>query len=200
MILPESFYLGEDVLGIAQELIGKSLFVFSPGGDKLSGRIVEVEAYNGEIDRASHAFGGRRTKRTETMYLPGGHAYTYLCYGVHHLFNVVTGPAETPHAVLIRGIEIEGDESGTLGRGPGKLSKTLGITTETDGWKLDGKWIGIFEHEHEHERGQGQEVFATPRIGVDYAGEDASLLYRFFTPSRAISGKSALNKSAVRVK
>jgi len=198
MILPDSFYQGQDVLRIAQELIGKSLFVFTPDGDTLSGRIVEVEAYNGEIDRASHAFGGRRTKRTETMYLPGGHAYTYLCYGVHHLFNVVTGPAETPHAVLIRGVEIEGDASGLLGRGPGKLSKTLGITTETDGWKLDGKRIGIFEHEHEREH--EQEVFATPRIGVDYAGEDASLLYRFFTPSQAVSGKSTLNKNAVRVK
>jgi len=195
MILPESFYQSTDVVQLAKELLGKSLFVLSESGIKRNGRIVEVEAYNGAIDRASHAFGNRRTKRTETMYLPGGHAYTYLCYGIHHLFNVVTGPADVPHAILVRGVEISGDESGTLGRGPGKLSKTMGITTAMDKWKLDGQRIGIEMAEHEEEF----QVFASPRIGVDYAGQDAALPYRFFIPSKAVSGKSNLNKKAVLV-
>jgi len=196
MILPESFYQDEDVVRIAKDLLGQYLFVRSNSGEVTRGGIVEVEAYNGTDDRASHAFGGRRTKRTETMYLSGGHAYTYLCDGIHHLFNVVTGPAEVPQAVLIRGLEIDGDATGLMGRGPGKLSQTLGITTEMDKWKLDGEKIGIEKREHEHTL----EIFATPRIGVDYAGEDAALLYRFFMPSKAVSGKSALNKNAIRVK
>lgn len=193
-LLTESFYQREDVVSIAIELLGKHLVVHDGDGSSMSGRIVEVEAYNGVTDRASHAFGGRRTSRTETMYLPGGHCYIYLCYGIHHLFNVVTGEADVPHAILIRGIELSDP---VMGRGPGKLSKSMGITTDLNALALDGQTIGIYEEEREY-RG-GTDIYATPRIGIDYAGEDAALPYRFFIPGKAVSGNSKLNKSAVRV-
>src|ERR1700741_1441905 len=102
--LPVSFYQRENVFEIAKELLGK-LLVTKWNGVVSSGRIVEVEAYNGIIDKASHAFAGRRTARNEIMYAKGGVAYVYLCYGIHHLFNVVTNDPETPHAILIRAAE-----------------------------------------------------------------------------------------------
>src|SRR5437868_494547 len=102
--LTPDFYRRKDVLKIARELLGKIL-VTKTGGVITSGRIVEVEAYRGETDRASHAFGGRRTRRTEVMYGQGGIAYVYLCYGIHHLFNVVTHDEDIPHAILVRAIE-----------------------------------------------------------------------------------------------
>ena len=98
------FYKRTNVLLIAQELLGK-LLVTNRDGIIISGRIVEVEAYNGTIDKASHAYGGRRTNRTEVMYAHGGVSYVYLCYGIHHLFNVVTNDKDIPHAILIRALE-----------------------------------------------------------------------------------------------
>ena len=137
------FYQRANVLQIAKELLGKILVTSWNGPDgyraETSGRIVEVEAYNGVIDKASHASGGRRTKRNEVMYGDGGVAYVYLCYGIHHLFNVVTNRQETPHAVLIRalepikGIDVMLERTGkkkldnTLTKGPGNVSKALGI-------------------------------------------------------------------------
>ncbi len=145
--LDRSFYLRDDVLAIARGLLGK-LLVTRWNGIITSGRIVETEAYRGETDRASHAWGGRRTGRTEVMYGPGGHAYVYLCYGMHHLCNVVTHEAGVPHAVLIRAVEpLEGitemakrtgksmDSLG-LGAGPGNLSRSLGIQTAHSGHSL----------------------------------------------------------------
>jgi DNA-3-methyladenine glycosylase len=102
------FYSRKDVELIARQLLGKVL-CSNIEGDITCGMIVETEAYAGITDRASHAYGGRRTARTEIMYRPGGTAYVYLCYGIHHLFNVVTNVQDQPHAVLIRAIEpIEG--------------------------------------------------------------------------------------------
>ncbi|MBS1655586.1 MAG: DNA-3-methyladenine glycosylase, partial [Bacteroidetes bacterium] len=102
--LPLSFYQRSDVLQIARELLGK-IIVTRWNGITTSARIVECEAYNGIIDQASHAAGGRRTARTEIMYKEGGHAYVYLCYGIHQMFNVVTNDKDIPHAILIRGAE-----------------------------------------------------------------------------------------------
>ena len=188
MILPNSFYTRTDVITIARELPGKFL-VTEIHGVRTSGMIVEVEAYAGIEDRASHAYGGRRTKRTEVMFAQGGVAYVYLCYGLHQMFNVVTNASGVPHAILIRGIEpVEGIEvmlerrkyavlKPSLTAGPGSLSAALGITTVLTGCQLSGPEIKV------EDRGvvfPVEEIVAPPRIGVDYAGEDALLPYRFY--------------------
>src|ERR1043165_4280049 len=141
------FYNRKNVVKIAKELLGKIL-VTNWEGVITSGRIVECEAYGGVIDKASHASGGRRTARNEIMYGEGGYAYVYLCYGIHHLFNVVTNSREIPHAILIRALDpIEGIEEmllrtnkkkldHTLTRGPGNVSKALGILTKHSGLSL----------------------------------------------------------------
>jgi len=185
--LPQDFYLQEKVVVIAKSLLGKVLVSFFDG-QLTAGRIVETEAYNGVMDKASHAWGGRRTHRTETMYAPGGISYVYLCYGIHHLFNVVTNQAEIPHAVLIRGIEpVCGiatmlQRTGksafdlTVSRGPGNVSKALGIKTSHGGISLQGKTLFIADDGYTLSKSK---IMATPRIGVDYAEEDALLPYRF---------------------
>lgn len=186
--LATSFYERDNVLLIARELLGKIL-VTAFDGRLTSGRIVETEAYNGVIDRASHAFSGRRTRRTEVMFGAGGMAYVYLCYGIHHLFNVVTNLKEVPHAVLIRGIEpLEGKEymmermnrkkfEHTIGRGPGNVSKALGIKTIHTGWSLTSDDLFIADDDFSFDPSN---IIASPRIGVDYAGDDALLDFRFY--------------------
>jgi DNA-3-methyladenine glycosylase len=185
--LDAPFYQRRDVTGIARDLLGK-LLVTQWNGQRTIGRIVETEAYRGVTDKASHAFGGRRTARTEIMFAHGGVAYVYLCYGVHHLFNVVTGLKDEPHAVLLRGIEPvdgltvmlsrtckrEGDFS--LGAGPGNLSRALGIQTCHTGISLLGDSLYIAD---DGLLLSDRSILITPRIGVDYAGDDASLPYRF---------------------
>jgi DNA-3-methyladenine glycosylase len=187
MKLSRDFYLREDVVQISRELLGKSIFT-RIGGKTTSGIITETEAYAGTGDKASHAFGGRRTQRTETMFGEGGKAYVYLCYGIHHLFNVVTNARDTPHAVLIRAIlpekgipemlkrrrKSEPDKTWTAG--PGTASEALGIQVRHTGTDLLGSTIWI------EERGfkvDPKTVLAGPRIGVGYAGKDAELPYRF---------------------
>jgi len=186
-ILPQDFYRRDDVLAIARELLGKVLLTRIDGA-LTAAVITETEAYAGVGDRASHAFGGRRTARTEPMYAAGGIAYVYLCYGIHHLFNVVTGPAGTPHAILVRaGLPLAGQDSmlvrrakaavdRTLLAGPGSLARALGISTADSGLCLDGDRIRIEDHGLEVAAGS---IVASPRIGVDYAGSDAHLPYRF---------------------
>lgn len=199
--LTAAFYQRDDVVLIAEQLIGKIL-VTQINGIRTSGRIVETEAYNGKIDQASHAFGGRRTKRTEIMYAAGGTAYVYLCYGIHHLFNVVTNLNDIPHAVLIRGIEpLEGKEfmmqrmnrnvfDHTIGRGPGNVSKALGIFTFHTGLSLIDDEIFIAEDDVSITR---DDIGVSKRIGVDYAGDDAHLHYRFFLKgNKFVSGKKTV--------
>ena len=139
--LQADFYQREDDLLISRELLGKVLYT-NFHGELTSGIIVETEAYAGTTDKASHAYGGRRTKRTKIMYSPGGYAYVYLCYGIHHLFNIVTNKENIPHAVLIRaiqprdGIEImlqrrnKKKVDHSLTSGPGSLTRALGITVK----------------------------------------------------------------------
>lgn len=197
--LPRSFYQRNDVLQIAKELLGKLLFT-NWNGITTSGRIVEVEAYAGAIDKASHAFGGRRTNRNEIMYAGGGVTYVYLCYGIHHLFNVVTNYKEIPHAILIRALEpVKGiDEmlkrtgkkrpDHTLTKGPGNLSKALGISVVNTGTSLRSKELFIADDGLVFAK---KDIAATPRIGVDYAGADAKLKYRFYVKGNPyVSGKS----------
>lgn len=200
--LSKDFYQRGDVLVIARELLGKIL-VTELGGERCAGRIVEVEAYNGTMDKASHAWGGRRTTRTEVMYAPGGVAYVYLCYGIHHLFNVVTNTGNIPHAILIRALEpLEGIEcmlkrtgkkkpDNSLTRGPGNVARAMGITTALTGTALLGKQIYIADDDY---RVADTDIIAGPRIGVDYAGEDALLPYRFYIRNHPnLSGSKSTN-------
>jgi DNA-3-methyladenine glycosylase len=186
--LPIEFYRRDNVIAVAKELLGKIL-VTKFNGIETSGRIVEVEAYNGEIDKASHAYGGRRTNRTEVMYAHSGVAYVYLCYGIHHLFNVVTNDKDIPHAILIRALEpLKGinkmlqrtgkkTEDYSLTKGPGNVSKALGIQTKHTGINLLSKELYIADDGNVY---QDKEIGTSPRIGVDYAGKDAKLKYRFY--------------------
>lgn len=170
-------------------------------------RIVETEAYRGLTDRASHAWNGRRTNRTEIMYAAGGVSYIYLCYGIHHMFNVVTNQKEIPDAVLIRSAEpIEGvemmkqrtgkqDTEVSLTSGPGNLAKALGLFTQQTGTSLLSDGLYISDDGFNVNKAQ---IKATPRIGVDYAGDDALLPYRFIlSGSPYLSGKNILNKTDI---
>ena len=182
------FYSRTDVVNIARELLGKVL-VTQWNGVVTSGRIVETEAYRGVTDRASHAWNGRRTGRTEIMYDEGGKGYVYLCYGIHHLFNVVTNIKDTPHAVLVRAVEpLEGistmlQRTGkkkpdrTLTSGPGNVSKALGLLVSHSGVSLLEEAVFIADDGYALKK---KDIIATTRIGVNYAGEDALLPYRFF--------------------
>lgn len=187
--LPKGFYLQDDVVRLSKQLLGKVLFT-KDGKLITAGIITETEAYAGIIDKASHAYGGRRTSRTETMYAEGGVSYVYLCYGMYSLFNVVTNQKDIPHAVLVRAIKpIEGIKKilerrnseklkKGLTTGPGKVSMALAINFRNhNAQDLAGNkiWIedrGITIPERLINKG--------PRIGVDYAGEDAKLPYRFW--------------------
>jgi DNA-3-methyladenine glycosylase len=185
--LDASFYNRGNVLRVARELLGKIL-VTRLDNRYTSGRIVETEAYRGVTDRASHAYGGRRTDRTEVMYRDAGRAYVYFVYGMHHLFNVVTAGKDIPHAILIRALEpLEGIETmaGRTGKrqldfaltsGPGNLSKALGLTRAFTGTSLLGDEIFIADDGFVLKKNM---IASTVRIGVDYAGQDASLKYRF---------------------
>src|SRR4051812_19098684 len=186
--LNASFYAREDVVLIAKELLGKIL-VTNFDSVLTAARIVETEAYNGVVDKASHAYKGRRTNRTEIMYKQGGKAYVYLCYGIHHLFNVVTNEQDTPHAILIRAAEqVYGIEAMlhrtrktkldyTITKGPGNVSKALGISTKHTGIDLLRSEMFIIDDGFKLKK---KDIIASPRIGVDYAAEDALLLYRFY--------------------
>ena len=186
--LPADFYQREDVLSIGRELLGKVLYT-QFNGSLTAGIIVETEAYAGETDRASHAYRGKRTQRTKVMYASGGTAYIYLCYGIHHLFNVVVGEKNNPCAILIRGLEpVDGIDimlkrrnlnslKNELTNGPGKLTQALGITTQINRKSLLGNKIWIEDHNIHILK---KDISSSPRIGVDYAGRDAKLPYRFY--------------------
>jgi DNA-3-methyladenine glycosylase len=185
--LPREFYLRPDVLTVSRELLGKLLVVPAPDGKRVSGKIVEVEAYRGPEDRASHAYGGRRTKRTETMYRAGGVAYVYFVYGMYYQFNVVSGVVDTPHAILVRALEpIEGIEimrarrqlhpDHNLTNGPGKLCIAMGIDRGLDGADLIGDRVWLEEYEPVSRR----RIARGPRIGIDYAQEWIDKPWRFW--------------------
>ena len=187
MKLRLKFYIREDVVQISRDLLGKVLCT-RIDGQVTKAMITETEAYAGVTDKASHAYGDKRTKRTEPIYACGGTAYVYLCYGIHHLFNVVTNESGTPHAVLIRaGKPLEGSKlmqerrkkqklDKTLLAGPGCLAQALGITTDHTGNSLFGDEVWIEDHKYSFEE---SEIEIGPRIGIDYAKEDATRPYRF---------------------
>ncbi len=187
MKLKNNFYLGKDVVKIARELLGKYLFV-KIDGVVCGGFITETEAYDGTTDKASHAYQNKRTKRTEVMFAQGGRTYVYLCYGIHAMLNFVTADENTPHAILIRGFWPTHGVDIILGRlnktklsksmfnGPGKITRALGILTSHNNLDLQGEEIWL------EDRGMkipSDKIVVGPRIGIDYAEEDALLPYRF---------------------
>lgn len=185
--LPIDFYLRSDVVQISRDLLGKTL-VTNIDGVYTSGRIVETEAYCGSNDKASHANNGKRTARTEVAFGQGGVAYIYLCYGIHHLFNVVVNEQDMADVVLIRAIEpLEGHEAMALRRnmsakkhqltaGPGALTQALGIKTGMTGTSLLGDYIWI---EDTDVAVADKKIATRTRVGVGYAEEDALKPWRF---------------------
>ncbi|MBM3435973.1 MAG: DNA-3-methyladenine glycosylase [Bacteroidetes bacterium] len=193
MKLGQDFYARSSVTTIARELLGKYIYT-NFGGLLTAGMITETEAYEGVIDRASHAYNNRRTNRTEVMYADGGTAYVYLCYGIHHLFNIVTNVKDIPHAVLLRGIKpVEGIKTmeSRVGRifkgagfsdGPGRAAKALGIKVIHSGMSLTGDVIWI---EDKGITVLPDQILTGPRIGIPYANEHALWPYRFLLSNRA---------------
>jgi DNA-3-methyladenine glycosylase len=188
MKLPEEYYLSSDVVALSRNLIGKYLFTCI-NGETTGGYIVETEAYNGIIDKASHSYGNRITPRTKTMFEQGGIAYVYLCYGIHEMFNIVTSVGGQPHAILIRaivpthGLDVIMHRRNmetlkpNITKGPGSVAKALGISRKINAFSLQSDTIWVEDRELSF---PDTEVIAGPRIGVDYAGEDALLPYRFY--------------------
>lgn len=189
-ILSRAYYERFDVTLIAKELLGK-VIATGRGRTLTSGVIVETEAYAGKGDRACHASDGKRTRRNEVMYGPGGHAYVYLCYGIHHLLNVVTNREGEADAVLIRALEpLEGLDRMLMRRqmdkldrrltsGPGCLTPSLAISIRDNRtcFFASGARIRIEDAGITVSAGQ---IESGPRIGVGYAGEDAARPWRFW--------------------
>ncbi|MDX1590955.1 MAG: DNA-3-methyladenine glycosylase [Balneolaceae bacterium] len=184
--LPVSFYSRSDVTQISRDLLGKRLCSLIDG-DFTSGIITETEAYCGRGDKACHANNGKRTPRTEVMFGKPGHAYIYLCYGIHHLFNVVTNREGLADAVLIReifpekGVDLmqerrDGMKFQNLANGPGKFTQAMGITTSLN--KTDLFSIPLWIEDTSYSFSPG-DIISSKRIGIDYAGEDAHRLWRF---------------------
>ncbi len=185
MVLNEAFYQRSSVTRIARELLGKGLFT-RIDGKIAGGRIVETEAYSWK-EQGCHAYRNRMTDRNKIMFGEGGRAYIYLCYGIHHLFNVVTNQAGNAEAVLIRALEpLEGIDEMTrrsatskvkgITSGPGKLTRALGIDRSHNGIPLTSKNIWLADLGLTLRK---KEIMASPRIGIDYAGADALLPWRF---------------------
>lgn len=192
-ILPKQFYRRDDVVSVSRELLGKVICTRIDGKTVTSGIITETEAYCGRNDKACHAY-QKRTPRTEVMYRSGGIAYVYLCYGIHHLFNIVTNIEGQADAVLVRAIQpVDGtglmlDRRGMdavspkLTAGPGRLSQALGITTDYNATDLAEKTLWIEDRGLDISEG---EIEASTRIGVEYAGKDAKRPWRFYLKENA---------------
>ncbi|MBA4305003.1 MAG: DNA-3-methyladenine glycosylase [Sphingobacteriaceae bacterium] len=176
-----TFFETEEVTLLAQKMLGMELCVAGLHGWRRA-IITETEAYAGIADRGSHAFGGRKTKRNEQMYGPAGHLYMYLCYGMHWMLNVVTAAEGVPHAILIRALRpLEpAQQPVDVARGPGKLSRWLGIDGSFNGESVDG---GRFILQHATDA--SPLVVASPRIGIAYAADHAHLPYRFYLAGEA---------------
>ena len=187
MKLPREFYTRSDVLEVARDLLGKKLVVPARNGRRVAGLIVETESYRGPEDRASHAYGGRRTNRTETMYGLGGSAYVYFVYGMYNQFNVVTNVENVPHAVLVRALEPaegidlmrrrrRGCSEYELTSGPGRLCLAMGIDRSLDKADLLGRRVWIEEGVSISPR----QIARGPRVGIDYAEKWVTKPWRFW--------------------
>ena len=185
--LDVTFFERTDTLGVARDLLGKLLVVPDAQGRRVSGMIVELEAYMGVTDKGAHSYGGRRTARNEVTYGPGGHAYVFFIYGMYFQLNFVLGPIDHPHVVLIRAVEpVEGIDvmrarrgemkDRNLTSGPGKLCIAFGIDRSLNGADLSEDQIWV----EDHRSFELSEVSVGKRIGIDYAGEDAENPWRFW--------------------
>ena len=188
-VLNKAYYQNPDILFLAKDLLGKTLHTQFQGQHTF-GKIVETEAYKAPEDRGSHAFQNKRTNRTEIMFSEGGLAYVYLCYGIHSMVNVVSGPKESAHAILIRAIEpmhninlmkqrvVTNKKDILLASGPGNVCKAMGIMTKHNGLKLyDKSNIWIEDH---HEQISEKDIIMSPRVGIAYANEWAHKPWRFY--------------------
>lgn len=188
-VVPRDFYLQADVIDLCRQLLGKLLVSKVNNEPRTSGIIVETEAYAGPEDKASHAYNNKYTKRTKSMFQEGGHAYVYLCYGVHALFNIITNTDQVPHAILVRAIAPqEGAEvmqqrrvkpkiDRSLTGGPGSLTKAMNITTqdnETDLVTSNKIWL-----EESGIHYQPKDIIESPRVGIAYAEEYVDKPWRF---------------------
>jgi len=194
--IPREFYLNYDTVSIARDLLGKLVVVPDEQGRRVSGMIVETEAYLGADDRAAHSYAGRRTPRNEVTYGSGGHVYVFFVYGMYYQLNVVTGPADHPHVVLIRaiepvdGVEIMRERRGkmpdkNLTSGPGKLCIALNIDRSLNGDDLCGGRIWL----EDHCLFADDEIAAGKRIGIDYAGDDVANPWRFWVKDNSFVSK-----------
>jgi DNA-3-methyladenine glycosylase len=201
--LPRKFYTGSDTLQIARNLLGKLLVVPAPDGNRVSGIIVETEAYMGPEDKGSHAYGNRRTNRTEPMFGIGGFSYVYFVYGMHYQFNVVAGTEGTPHAILVRALEpVEGidwmeerrrhDLSPNLTNGPGKLCQAMGIDLNLNRQDLLGDRIWL---EKTRNKIVEANIASGPRVGIDYAEEFVHAPWRFW-----LTGNPYVSKPSTKTK
>jgi DNA-3-methyladenine glycosylase len=195
--LDQDFFTRTDTLRIARDLLGKLLVVPTEDGRRVSGMIVETEAYLGEVDKAAHSYGGRRTARNEITYAAGGHVYVFFVYGMYYQLNLVTGLADHPHVVLIRAVEpVEGIEvmrerrgemkDKNLTSGPGKLCIALGITRDLNGEDLLGDRIWV----EEHRNFKKSEIAVGPRVGIDYAEEFIDMPWRFWVKDNQFVSKA----------
>lgn len=185
--LDHKFFSRSDTLRVARELLGKLLVVPTGDGQRISGMIVETEAYLGESDKAAHSFGGRRTARNEITYAEGGHVYVFFVYGMYYQLNLVTGMVDHPEVVLIRAVEpVEGSDimrerrgamkDTNLTSGPGKLCIALGIDRSFNGVDLEGDRIWV----ETYRNFKKTEVASGPRVGIDYAEEFVDMPWRFW--------------------
>ena len=193
-----AFYQRKDVIEIAKDLLGK-IVVTNIYGKITSGRIVETEAYVANVDKASHAYNGKRTLRNEAMYAAEGAVYVYICYGMHNMLNIVTNDLNVPDAILIRaleptkGIEIMLERTSKkmfdniLTKGPGNVAKAMGISKSISGLMVGEKIINIYKDDLSFLQ---DEIGTSKRIGIDGAGTDAELPYRFFVKgNKFVSGR-----------
>ncbi|MFR1824714.1 DNA-3-methyladenine glycosylase [Clostridium saudiense] len=193
MIIDKEFY-NRSAIDVANDLLGKVL-VREVDGRILKGKIVETESYIGAIDKACHAYNGRRTKRTEVLYSDCGVAYVYFIYGLYHCFNVVTNEKDVAEAVLIRAIEplnefdyisqvrykkqfkeLSKTQIKNLTNGPSKLCLAYLIDKDLNGDKLYEQGKIYLEESEENDF----EIVKTKRIGIDYAEEAKDFLWRFY--------------------
>ena len=198
MKLPVKFYTRENTLTVARDLLGKLLVVQDENGERVSGMIVEVEAYLGMEDKGAHSYGGRRTARNEITYAEGGHVYVFFVYGMYYQLNLVTGPAGQPHVCLIRAVEpVEGIETmrkrrgkkmpdKNLTSGPGKLCIAFGIDRSLNGEHLLGDKIWVEEYKNFAKK----DIATGKRIGIDYAEEFAEMPWRFWVKGNPYISKT----------